>query len=682
MHESAPSESPSVFELPPLPGLTTNTGGSNINNDEGGGGGAVGQAISTKFTISIFLQQSISNARSMGKNVLEVFKPTMLDYLNQVYIMEHCIWGIDLDVDYQLLSRLDGVRLRRLEFEGQQKRGLRGRGLRGTTRIVAQQDIRELQTQDITILQVEMLVKGVAYDDNNNECPSQSTPATFTTNGNNWEETFANIGIDYISSNSDLLGERLKGAHVYFEDTFAVAADDELVPRIDDTDGSAASFGTATEEEDEDAFPLWPVVGAVIAAVLVLSLVCCFWFYRRSKRQKYQEEGGGRGGKATKNNEDDEEEGGIPKGISIVISNDMNGSTSSPPIESQDLIAKAWPKVQPVPQLEEIVETRGLPRRRSEPAMATTVLSSELQKLRRSRSVGCMREVWINLNQKSYYGDKELVGALMVQLIDGTLYPVDDSDILLFEREKGLKGDDPNAPYVPCAGTIEHNFIDDAEVGRVEAPPEENVIPLSEFFPEEAAKEEALKAAKLAKEEEEKAKSRPVKVNPLVMQQVEMLEAKWKQLKEEYGSDNDSDDENNLDDFDVNDRIEQLMNHIEDLEKERKDKLDQLKRQEEEEEELARKRMVRGGTGINYNQDLKKDFVLRKNKKKKEKKKKTKKEKTIMEEEDYSESSEEESIEEEDEDDEFDIKWMRLKVPLAAQNPEAMRRLVEQGREL
>ena len=677
MHESAPSESPSVFELPPLPGLTTNTGGSdsNINND--GEGGAVGQAITTKFTISIFLQQSISNARSMGKNVLEIFKPTMLDYLNEVYIMEHCIWGIDLDVEYQLLSRLDGVR-RRLELEGHQKRGLRGLDLRGTRIEAFQQDIRELQTQDITILQVEMLVKGVAYDGNNNECPSNATPATATTNGNNWEETFANIGIDYISSNSDLLGERLKDAHVYFEDTFAVAADDELVPRIDDTDGSAASFGTATEE-DEDAFPLWPVVGAIIAAVVVLSLVCCLWFYRR-KRQKYQEEGGG--GKAAKNNEEDEEEGGIPKGISIVISNDMNDSTS-PPIESQDLIAKAWPKVQPVPQLEEIVETRGLPRRRSEPAMATTVLSSELQKIRRSRSVGCMREIWINLNQKSYYGDKELVGALMVQLIDGTLYPVDDSDILLFEREKGLKGDDPNAPYVPCAGTIEHNFIDDAEVSRVEAPPEENVIPLSEFFPEEAAKEEALKAAKLAKEEEEKAKSRPVKVNPLVMQQVEMLEAKWKQLKEEYGSDNDSDDENNLDDFDVNDRIEQLMNHIEDLEKERKEKLEQLKRQEEEEEELARKRMVRGVTGINYNQDLKNDFVLRKTKKKKEKKKKKpKKEKTIMEEADYSESSEEESIEEEDDDGEFDIKWMRLKVPLAAQNPEAMRRLVEQGRQL
>ena len=53
-----------------------------------------------------------------------------------------------------------------------------------------------------------------------------------------------------------------------------------------------------------------------------------------------------------------------------------------------------------------------------------------------------------------------------------------------------------------------------------------------------------------------------------------------------------------------------------------------------------------------------------------------------MEEEGYSESSEEESIEEEDDDDEFDIKWMRLKVPLAAQNPEAMRRLVEQGRQL
>ena len=38
-------------------------------------------------------------------------------------------------------------------------------------------------------------------------------------------------------------------------------------------------------------------------------------------------------------------------------------------------------------------------------------------------------------------------------------------------------------------------------------------------------------------------------------------------------------------------------------------------RQEQEEEELAKKRMVRAGTGINYEQELNKDFVIRKKKK-------------------------------------------------------------------
>lgn len=98
---------------------------------------------------------------------------------------------------------------------------------------------------------------------------------------------------------------------------------------------------------------------------------------------------------------------------------------------------------------------------------------------------------------------------------------------------------------------------------------------------------------------------------------------------------------------------------------------------------MARKRMVRGGQGINYNEDLNQGLTLRKKKKKKEKNKKKKKTKTVTEDLELDDfSSDEESSEEEDEEnnEDFDIKWMRLKVPLAAQNPEAMRRLVEEGR--
>jgi len=46
---------------------------------------------------------------------------------------------------------------------------------------------------------------------------------------------------------------------------------------------------------------------------------------------------------------------------------------------------------------------------------------------------------------------------------------------------------------------------------------------------------------------------------------------------------------------------------------------------------------------------------------------------------DFSEESSEEEVVE---DEEFDVKWMRLKVPLADQNPEAMRTMVEAGKGL
>jgi len=641
MHESAPSESPSVYQLPPLPGQA----------DDINGGGVVGEAIDTRFVVSIFLQQDINEARKMGINAVNEFKKTMLEFLNEEYILSDCIWGIDLDVVYQLLSRLDGV--------GRRQRWLRsGRQYRQDDDLLK----RTLQSKDdITILQVEMLVKGVAFDDEG-VCPLGATPASPTSNGNNWKETMANIGIDTITTNSEDLGERLKEAHPYFASIFAVAADPTLISRSDD---EAAAAAAAADNED-GGFPLIPIIGAVVGVVVVL-LLAGFFVYRRRKQQKQIQEGN--------------EEGGIPKDLLISMGKESEievGTKNS----TLDPLSKLSPTHAVQPQLDEIVAMRGLPRRRSEPALITLLDSQP--GLRRTRSLGCMRDVWINLNKPAFYGDKELAGGLMVQLIDGTLYPVDDSDILLFEREKAIVAEDPDAPYVPCAGNIEHNFIDENEYEYVEKVTE-NDLTLGDFFPEEKVKEEAEKAAaKAAEEEAERAKSEKLKVNPLVMQQVEMLEAKWKQLKDEYGSDDDSNsDEENLDDFDVNARIEQLMNHIEELEDERKNKLAELKKQEEEEEELARKRMVRGGQGINYNEDLNQGLTLRKKKKKKEKKKKKKKTKTVTEDLELDDfSSDEESSEEEDEEnnEDFDIKWMRLKVPLAAQNPEAMRRLVEQGR--
>ncbi len=44
--------------------------------------------------------------------------------------------------------------------------------------------------------------------------------------------------------------------------------------------------------------------------------------------------------------------------------------------------------------------------------------------------------------------------------------------------------------------------------------------------------------------------------------------------------------------------------------------------------------------------------------------------------------SESSSDEEEPYDDEFDVKWMRLKVPLAHQDPDNMKDMVDKGNEL
>lgn len=298
---------------------------------------------------------------------------------------------------------------------------------------------------------------------------------------------------------------------------------------------------------------------------------------------------------------------------------------------------------------------RGLPRRRSEPNMAT-MEGLALGAMRRTRSISCLREIWTNLSKPLSYEDSDLAGGYINELLTGGLYPIDDPDLLMWEREKHLIGDDPHSPYVPHGGSIEHCLIDEDEPAvRLEKP---------EMNETEHTEESGDSKAKGGFEGK-------VKVNPLVMKQVELLESKWKELREEYDEDEDSDDENDLDNFDVNERIEQLMSHIEKLELERKLKLAELKRQEDEDEELARKRMVKGGTGINYAQEFNKELVVKKKKKNKR-----------ADEVDLEDLSSESESDEEEEDNEFDVKWMRLKVPLAAQDPSTMKSMVDKGKGL
>ena len=54
----------------------------------------------------------------------------------------------------------------------------------------------------------------------------------------------------------------------------------------------------------------------------------------------------------------------------------------------------------------------------------------------------------------------DLAGGYINELLTGGLYPIDDPDLLMWEREKHLIGDDPHSPYVPHGGSIEHCLND------------------------------------------------------------------------------------------------------------------------------------------------------------------------------------------------------------------------------
>ena len=93
MHVGAPSMSSSKFALLLLPRTT-------------------GEVVETIFVVSMFLQQDIRDARLMNLGVIDAFGPAVMNFLNKEWVTRHCIWGVELDVKFQKLSLLEGVRLR------------------------------------------------------------------------------------------------------------------------------------------------------------------------------------------------------------------------------------------------------------------------------------------------------------------------------------------------------------------------------------------------------------------------------------------------------------------------------------------------------------------------------------------------------------------------------------------
>ncbi|KAL7550554.1 hypothetical protein ACHAWF_013771 [Thalassiosira exigua] len=727
MHESYPSQMPSEVPIPPIP-------------RDDWVAGIVGEKVEARFSVSVFLQQYIDDTTQMSPEVQDAFEDTLIEFLNKGLVFGSCVWIREADVVAQKLVEV----LRR-----RNRRNLRGGAEGGNERHGTQMDRRGLQAK-ITILQTELLVSAVAHSDAS-VCPAGAVPITSNAN---LTEALANLGIERVAEDANGLGDRLQASHEYFDKVMTTDAGSNLLivddpedqpgeQQVDEqpvADSGVERFPIVEEKGDNDApsTSLVPIIAGVAAGVVLLCLLGGYYYYRWRKRRKKEEgaeepsaneepadapEDGGTGAdKAGKAGKADEEgkvapgDGPTPEDEARAASKDEEpeepDSVTLPldsEEEAEDALVTAWPALRKVPPLEEVVMTRGLPRRRSEPDMATPCPALLTGRPKRTLSIGCLREVWINLHRPAAYGYDNDDGdaGFSDRLLKGELYPVDDPDVLYYERERVLRGEDANAPYVPHGADVRHNFIDEQELMRVESPPEAEEPTMK---PEHDYGASWRKAAR-----EAKAPIRAPKANPLVVQQVEMLEVKWKELREEYHEDVDSDDEDEqVNSFDVNARIEQLMRHIERLELRRKMRLAELKRRDNEDEELALKRMVKAGKGINYTEEFSKEFVIRKSEKKNKKNVRrwdvsvatmyaaplpldtfsmfhslrflllprayVTSRKAYQDNSEDESSSEEESSEEED--GEYDVKWLRLKVPLAAQNPEAMRAMVEKGKEL
>jgi len=280
--------------------------------------------------------------------------------------------------------------------------------------------------------------------------------------------------------------------------------------------------------------------------------------------------------------------------------------------------------------------------------------------LRRTGSIGCLRDVWVDLNRAQLSARSPFNPGYIEQLLTGNLYPVRDISSFYNEAEKNFLSGDSGA-FVPY-GT-HFDFSDPHEALYYDD--ESNTIMTSLRY------ETSGDGGEVNANRDELI---TLSTNPLVIQQVEMLEAKWKQLQELYDDEADSDDDGiDLDAFNVESRIGLLMGRIEKMEEERQRKLALLQQEEwEEEQKLKKKRQV-SSAGINYNKNFGKDLKIKKRKKKKNK---------VIDDLYLDDLSSESESDEEEEEGEFDVKWMRLKVPLAAQDPDTMRDMVNKGKDM
>ena len=598
--EGMPSMSPTRIEIPPL-----------LTED--------GIPVETTFSLSLLFQRSLDEAEKMSADV--AFAPAVLYLENLEWVFNHCIWGLQLDIISQDLSE-----------------PFRRRNLRGDTQY------RILQA-DITLLKVVVSVEGYAHSDSSS-CPAGATPTT-PLEGKSWEDTLASIATTYTNENSGAFVDYLRDTDAYFADLISVSA--APAPAIDEPRTEAG----VTTKSDEGTFPLIPVIAAVAAVVVILFVLCLCCFLRRRKRDNLYYSDSERN-KETMIVSNIEEVENIK---SKSVRDKFLAKTEITPVKKGDILKQACPSLQEQP-LNEAMFRRGLLRCSSSPDMAT-VLSKPVSLRRRTRSIGCLRDVWVDLNRAHFSARPSFNPGYTDQLLKGKLYPVGDLNSFYNEAERNFLSGKADA-FVPY-GT-DFDFTDPQDALYYDK--ESNMIMSSLRY-------ENGDGGGIKKNKNEMTTS---STNPLVIQQVEMLEAKWKQLNELYDDEGDSDDDDiDLDAFNVESRIGLLMGRIEKMEEERQRKLAMLQQQEWEEEQALKKKRQVSSSGINYNKNFGKDLKIKKKKKKKNK---------VIDDLYLDDLSSESESDEEEEEGEFDVKWMRLKVPLAAQDPDTMRDMVNKGKDL
>jgi hypothetical protein len=611
--EGMPSMSPTRIGIPPL-----------LTDD--------GIPVETVFSLSFLFQRSLDEAEKMSVDVQSAFAPAVLYLQNVEWVFNHCIWGQQLKIISQDLS------------EPFRRRNLRGDNTQ----------YRMLQA-DITVLKVVVSVKGYAHSDSSS-CPAGATPTT-PLEGKSWGNTLASIATNYTNKNSDTFVDYFRDTDAYFEDLISVSAAAIVAPPTADSNTEAG----ATTNTDESTFPLIPVIAAAVAAVAIVVFVICLCCFRRRRKRDNRYDSDSKETRIVSNIEEVENiksksvRGKFSGNSAVKITPDQNREDNS--LKKGDILKQAWPTLQENP-LNEAMLRRGLVRCSSSPDMAT-VLSEPLG-LRRTGSIGCLRDVWVDLNRAHLSARSPFNPGYIEQLLTGNLYPVRDMSSFYNEAEKNFLSDDSGA-FVPY-GT-HFDFSDPHEALYYDD--ESNTIMTSLRY------ETSGDGGELNANRDELITS---STNPLVIQQVEMLEAKWKQLQVLYDDEADSDDDGiDLDAFNVESRIGLLMGRIEKMEEERQRKLALLQQEEwEEEQKLKKKRQV-SSAGINYNKNFGKDLKIKKKKKKKNK---------VIDDLYLDDLSSESESDEEEEEGEFDVKWMRLKVPLAAQDPDTMRDMVNKGKDM